>query len=806
MEKNLRREYGMALVIVIISALACLIYWRSALESQDRLIADTRQTVERRAVQLNVAVSQEVDAMVRQIDLAIQYLRDAYAHQHSFDATVRLVLNSFPAGALPFITILDEQGALVYSSNGLTDATEKMDLSDREYFRVHADRQEDRLLISTPLLDRITGGWLVPFTRPMLRDGQLRGVIGIPVRPDDWSKTLAGALLNPQDTISILRTDGRFIARTRHLEESFQTEVPADRPYLSASAGMSGVFRAVSAVDRVPMTFAWRHLDQWPLITVVCLDEAAELTPLLAQIATERRNGWIATGLLMLFAFGMAFLILRIGREKTELVNSQRRYQLLLRTASDGIHILDADGHLREASDSFRRMLGYTEVPSAPRNVAEWSAGFAPSELIPKVRELMRSPVPIRFETQLRHLDGSLITVEINASGVELDGQRFLYASSRDMSDRKQLAEQLRENQEKLQAIYDVLPVGITITDPEGNIVDCNQASEALLGISQEEHLTRNYADRQWTIRHPDGHPMSPDDYASVRALHSGEAVREVEMEVVTPTGSQWLLVSAIPLHHPRYGVVIAYVDINEHKRIEAELRRSNTELEQFAYAASHDLRQPLRMITSYLQLLEQELHATLNDECREYLNFVADGAKRMDQMLVALLDYSRVGRKGAATAWFDSRETLDEALLFLRPAIAEAGAAIQINGEWPRLYANRDELTRLFQNLIGNAVKYRAADQSPEITVMAEQVGSEWRVTVRDNGIGIAPGQIGRLFQVFQRLQARTKYEGVGVGLALCRKIVEHHGGRIWAESAGDGQGCVFTFTLPVQSPQAIS
>lgn len=204
-------------------------------------------------------------------------------------------------------------------------------------------------------------------------------------------------------------------------------------------------------------------------------------------------------------------------------------------------------------------------------------------------------------------------------------------------------------------------------------------------------------------------------------------------------------------------------------------------------------------MIASYLQLLEQELGDTLNDEHRQYLHFATDGAKRMDQMLVALLDYSRIGRKGAAMAVMDSREALDEALLFLRPAIAEAGAQIQIDGTWPHLVTSRDELTRLFQNLIGNAVKYRAEGQVPKIAVTAEPVGNDWRVTVRDNGIGIAPGQIGRLFQVFQRLQARTKYEGVGVGLALCRKIVEHHGGRIWAESAGDGRGCVFTFTLPV-------
>ena len=517
------------------------------------------------------------------------------------------------------------------------------------------------------------------------------------------------------------------------------------------------------------------------------------------RLALASQDRLIASGLLIAFALGLAFLIIWIGREKKELMNSRQRYQVLLRTASDGIHILDADGNLREASDAFRQMLGYAEAPLALCNIADWDSGFAPSELMGKLHELIRSPIPIRFETRHRRRDGSRIDVEINACGIELDGQQFLYASSRDITDRKRLEEQLRESEEKLRAIYEVLPVGITVTDPDGNIIDCNQTSEALLGISQKEHLARNYVGKEWTIRGADGSQMPPEEYASVRALRTGEAVRDVEMEVLTRTGSQWLRVSAMPLHHPRYGVVIAYVDINEHKHIEAELRRSNAELEQFAYAASHDLRQPLRMIASYLQLLEQELGDTLNDEHRQYLHFATDGAKRMDQMLVALLDYSRIGRKGAAMAVMDSREALDEALLFLRPAIAEAGAQIQIDGTWPHLVTSRDELTRLFQNLIGNAVKYRAEGQVPKIAVTAEPVGNDWRVTVRDNGIGIAPGQIGRLFQVFQRLQARTKYEGVGVGLALCRKIVEHHGGRIWAESAGDGRGCVFTFTLPV-------
>ena len=238
---------------------------------------------------------------------------------------------------------------------------------------------------------------------------------------------------------------------------------------------------------------------------------------------------------------------------------------------------------------------------------------------------------------------------------------------------------------------------------------------------------------------------------------------------------------------------------IAERTQAEAEILRSNAELEQFSYSISHDMRQPLRMITSYLQLLERDLAGTLDAERLEYLNFAADGAKRLDQMLVALLDYSRVGRKGEPPEWVESRAILDEALLYLQPAIAEAGARLNIQGEWPRIFASPDEMLRLAQNLIGNALKFRIAGRTPEIEVTSEIQDREWRLCVADNGAGIVPEQIGRLFQVFQRLHSRAVYEGTGIGLALCRKIAEHHGGRIRAESEGEGHGSRFCVELPL-------
>lgn len=228
-------------------------------------------------------------------------------------------------------------------------------------------------------------------------------------------------------------------------------------------------------------------------------------------------------------------------------------------------------------------------------------------------------------------------------------------------------------------------------------------------------------------------------------------------------------------------------------------LLQSNADLEQFAYSISHDMRQPLRVVAGHLQLLERGLKDRIDGDDRTNLAFALDGARRMDAMIVSLLEYSRVGRLTQAKNWMDSRAALDEALGFLGPEIEASAATIDVSGEWPRIFASGDELTRLFQNLIGNALKYHDAQQQPRIEIASGTTGTHWRVCVRDNGIGIDPGQIDRLFQFFSRLQSRARFDGTGMGLALCRKIVAHHDGHIWAESAGEGHGSRFCFEIPL-------
>jgi signal transduction histidine kinase len=227
------------------------------------------------------------------------------------------------------------------------------------------------------------------------------------------------------------------------------------------------------------------------------------------------------------------------------------------------------------------------------------------------------------------------------------------------------------------------------------------------------------------------------------------------------------------------------------------ELTRANSELEQFAYVASHDLRQPLRMVSSYLSLIERRLGAALDDEAKTFIGFAIRGAKRMDQLILDLLDYSRTGRDSKPSEPVALGDAVSDSLQILTAAIADAGAEVVVPDTLPTVMGYRGELTRLFQNLIGNAVKYRAADRRSRVEISCHKAGGEWEIAVADNGIGIATDGLERAFGVFQRLVPADAYEGTGIGLSVCKKIVEHHGGRIWIESEL-GSGSVIRFTLP--------
>jgi PAS domain S-box-containing protein len=251
----------------------------------------------------------------------------------------------------------------------------------------------------------------------------------------------------------------------------------------------------------------------------------------------------------------------------------------------------------------------------------------------------------------------------------------------------------------------------------------------------------------------------------------------------------------------PGGGFVTTYTDITPQKRHEEalaahakELERSNAELEQFAYVASHDLQEPLRMVASYCQLLQRRYKGKLDQDADEFIGYAVEGAGRMQRMINDLLTYSRVGRR-AAMARLPLAEAVAGAVANLQAAIADTGATVEA-GELPVIVGDKLLLTQLLQNLVGNALKFRG-EEPVRVRVEATREEAFWRIAVSDNGIGIAPEYQHKIFLIFQRLHDRGKYPGTGIGLAICKKVVEHHGGRIWVESE-PGQGSRFCFTLP--------
>jgi signal transduction histidine kinase len=227
------------------------------------------------------------------------------------------------------------------------------------------------------------------------------------------------------------------------------------------------------------------------------------------------------------------------------------------------------------------------------------------------------------------------------------------------------------------------------------------------------------------------------------------------------------------------------------------ELARSNADLEQFAYVASHDLQEPLRMVTAYTQLLAERYRGKLDDNADKFIGYAIEGAQRMQVLIQDLLAFSRVGRKEACES-VECNAVMKDVLQTLAAAIQESGAVVT-HGELPAVWADRTQVAQVFQNLIGNAIKFRGKEP-PLVSVQAEKAGQQWRFSVSDNGIGIAPEYAENIFVVFQRLHARTEYPGNGIGLAICKKIVEHSGGKIWVDSQA-GSGSSFKFTVPCHS-----
>lgn len=360
-----------------------------------------------------------------------------------------------------------------------------------------------------------------------------------------------------------------------------------------------------------------------------------------------------------------------------------------------------------------------------------------------------------------------------------------------------------------LGAVVDNVIDGIITINEKGEVESFNRACETIFGYEAEEVMGRNIK-----MLMPEPYHGEHDGYLA-NYVQTGEAhiigTSGREVSARRKDGSVFpmdLSVSAFTVDGVRHfsGIIRDISKIKQaeeaRQRLLTRLTESNTELERFAYVASHDMQEPLRMVLNFSQIIANDYAAALDEEGREYLKIVGDSAQRMRDMVHDLLEYARLGREGVRFADVDVNIELKHVLTNLGQLTAETGALVT-SSDLPVIHGNAVQVMRLLQNLIGNGIKYQRPDSRPVIRVEACDEGAEWHFTVSDNGMGIDPGFTEQVFEPFRRLHTWEAIRGTGLGLAICRKIVESHGGRIWATSQ-PGEGSVFHFTFPMPESAA--
>ncbi len=508
---------------------------------------------------------------------------------------------------------------------------------------------------------------------------------------------------------------------------------------------------------------------------------------------------------------------LELAMDITELLQLQKEnrklsgyFRSLLESDQVAIAIQDGRGDIIEWNRGSEILTGFSREDVVGRAEA-WLAHR--SEVLPeeakaaneRFRALEADPDrSIAFEATLAHKDGSLRTAICNSGALVDTSGGFMGTITiyRDITARMEAEQELARAKAVTDSIIEGIPGIFYQIDSDVRLVRWNRNLEEVSGYGEDEVAE-----------------MSPLDFfdeengqliADAIGRVFSEGYADVSARLKTSSGD------LIPYFFTGITMVIDEVpyligmgtDISELKAIEAQLRqsmaeleRSNKELEQFAYVASHDLQEPLRMVASYTQLLEKRYKNALDEDARDFIGYAVGGANRMQRLINDLLAYSRVQTRGKPFERVDLSSVLGQARGNLAAAVDEA-AAVVTNGELPSLMADEGQLVSVFQNLIGNAIKFRG-DEPPRVHVSAADAGLVWEISVRDNGIGINPEFHDRIFVIFQRLHGRDEYEGTGIGLALCKRIVERHGGRIWVEST-PGEGTTFHFTLSKRPKEA--
>lgn len=402
------------------------------------------------------------------------------------------------------------------------------------------------------------------------------------------------------------------------------------------------------------------------------------------------------------------------------------------------------------------------------------------------------------WEVETVRLDGMTFPSVVRTERGDIDGHIYTILVIEDVSLAKQAEQAIRDSEEKYRSLIEFFPQGVLLT-VQGIITQINPSGVRLYGALDESEILG----RDWMSLVAETHRDKMRDRR--KTMTGGSSVEPIELEMLRVNGTSfWARSQAMPVSvSGEKFFMTVFADITDRKQAEEEIQRANNELvrsnedlAQFAYVASHDLKEPLRMVSSYCDLIASRYADKLDESGKKFIYYATDGAKRMQSLIDDLLLYSRVGRGGEIREPVDLERAVEEVLGVMSGAIGESGAVVEYDG-LPIVNGYHSEMVRLFQNLIGNAIKFRS-DTPLRIDIRGIFEDGKARITVSDNGIGIAPEYREKIFGVFQRLHSRDSYEGTGIGLAICEKIVEQMEGEIKVEANEEG-GCDFVITVPI-------
>jgi len=653
-------------------------------------------------------------------------------------------------------------------------------------------------------------GSTAPFdvrTMPIVRDGVYEGLRGIAIDITERKRAQA-ALIGSERRIREI-TDALPVV-------VYETNTTGRMTFVNATAfdlfgyakeeieaGMS-IFQLIAPADRKRARAVFRRRmsgEDIGRVEYVGLRKDKSSFPISIRAVAMMRDGVV---------IGQRGVILDFS-ELSKAQEELRQHATMFDAAHDAIMTLDPAGTITYWNRGAERLYGWTTQEAEGQNANALLRTRFPESREVLWPKLMESEL---WEGELIHVTRDGVEVTVASSWTLMKDEKgnasAILEISSDITERKKAELALAESEATLRTTFATMADGIVITELDEKVTDCNEAILRLTQRSREEILGKPFKD----LIAPEFRSVIADVckllVGSVLVFNVPGSEKKgtirADSQLLRKNRERVDIETNISLVENSAGQPAAFLivarDVTERKQMEwkldsslADLQRSNAELQQFAYVTSHDLQEPLRMITSYIQIIEEDYKGKLDADADQYIAFAVEGAKRMHTLINDLLAYSRVGTRGEPFTPISLNSVLSSATANLEIAIEE-GHAVVTHDRLPTVLGDESQLIQLFQNLLGNAIKFRS-DATPRIHVGVEKTKDEWVFSVRDNGIGIDMKYAERIFAVFQRLHAREEYPGTGIGLAVVKKIVERHGGRVWVESE-PGNGSTFYFTLP--------